>query len=205
MVEQPATIREHKHLLSGAVQRFDCRLVAHTPRLVIVRFDLAVARTAGGFQLPAGSYTLGLFWASRHYNLYRFTAADGAVIGYRFDVVDGVRIRPGLVRFTDLLLDAWRGPAAGDPLRVEDEEEVTAAVAAGLLSPRRRHIIASTRRLLERAHGRIIAEAEAELRRLEPDCSNGAACLCLAQTPLPAGGGEGLRETSDGAGMHDSV
>ena len=160
----PPAIRETKRSLDGRLQSFDCGLVAVTPRLAVVRFAHPAARAAGGFFFPAGSYTLRLFWGGRHYNLYRFTGPDGAVIAYRFDVVDGVRITPAHVRYTDLLLDAWLPP--GGALRIEDEDEVAAAGAAGLLTPRRRAIIARTRRLLERAHPRIIAEAERELGEL---------------------------------------
>ncbi len=152
------TIRETKHTLDGRVQSFDCGLVAISPRLAVVRFEHTTARSAGGFTIPTGSHTVGFFWTGRHYNLYRFTAPDGSVIAYRFDVVDGVRITPGHVRFTDLLLDVWLAP--GGAPRVEDENEVAAAGEAGLLSPRRRAIIDRTRRLLERDHGRIVAEIE---------------------------------------------
>ena len=156
-----ATIRETKRTLDGRRQSFDCGLVAVTPRLAIVRFDHAGARSRGGFFFPEGSHTFGYFWAGRHYNLYRFTGPDGAVIAYRFDVVDSVRITPAHIGYTDLYLDAWLPP--GGNLLVEDEDEVEAAAAAGLLSPRRHAIIAATRRLLEIAHPRIVAEAEREL------------------------------------------
>ena len=155
------SIRETKRTLDGRVQSFDCGLVAVSPRLALVRFEHTVARMAGGFTFPLGSATYGFFWAGRHYNLYRFTGPDGGVIAYRFDVVDGVRISSGHVRFTDLLLDVWLPP--GGPPRVEDEDEVAAAEAAGIVTPRRLAIIARTRRLLERHHPRIVAEAEREL------------------------------------------
>lgn len=165
MTETP-TIRETKQLLDGRRQTFDCDAVAAGPRLVIVRFAHPAARAAGGFHVPEGSSTYGFFWPGRHYNLYRFTGPDGAVIAYRFDVVDGVRVGPAHVRFTDLLLDVWLAPG-GTP-RVEDEDEVATAEASGLLSPRRAAIIARTRRLLEQAHPRIVAEAERELAALLP-------------------------------------
>jgi predicted RNA-binding protein associated with RNAse of E/G family len=139
-------------------------LVAVSARLAIIRFDHPQEAWRGSFFFPAGSYTLGFFWAGRHYNLYRFTRPDGAVIVYRFDVVDAVQITPQHVRYTDLLLDAWLPP--GGPLRVEDADEAEAAARAGLLSPRRRAIIERTHRLLERAWPRIIAEAERELTLL---------------------------------------
>jgi hypothetical protein len=160
--EAGATVRETKRALDGRRQTFVCEAIAAGPRPAIVRFVHAAARDAGGFHFPLGSCTYGFFWTGRHYNLYRFTGPDGGVIAYRFDVVDGVRITPARIAYTDLLLDVWLAP--GGAPRVEDEEEVAAAAAAGLLSPRRQAIIAATRRLLTRAHGRIVAEAERELQ-----------------------------------------
>jgi predicted RNA-binding protein associated with RNAse of E/G family len=156
-------IVETKRTLDGRDQTFECGLVAISPRLVIVRFEHPDARMAGTFAIPAGSRTYGFFWPGRHYNLYRFTAPDGAVIAYRFDVVDSVKLVPGHIGYTDLLLDAWLAPG-GIPA-FEDEEDVAAADAAGLLSRPRRATIQRTRRLLESAHDRIVAEAEAELAR----------------------------------------
>ncbi len=156
-----ASILETKRHLDGRRERFTCDLIAESPRLAIVRFTHAGPRTAGGFYFPAGSVTIGFFWAGRHYNLYRITGPDGGVIVYRFDVVDAVHLTPGHVSYTDLLLDVWVTPDGR--LQVEDEDEVHAAEAAGRLSARRRQIIARTRVWLTRAHPRIIAEAEREL------------------------------------------
>lgn len=157
-------ITEIKRTLDGREQRFDCTALHVTPRLALVRFDHPAARDAGGIHIPVGSWTIGHFWRGRAYNLYRFTAPDGSVLGYRFDVVDGVRITDGRVRFTDLLLDCWLLPG-GVPV-FEDQDEVVEADEAGLLSPRRRAIIARTHGLLEREHARIIAGAERELAGL---------------------------------------
>lgn len=164
MGEAPrARIRETKRALDGRRQTFDCGLVFMSPRLAIICFEHPGAGSRGGFFFPAGSYTLGFFWARRHYNLYRFTGPDDTVIAYRFDVVDAVRITPTHVSYTDLLLDAWL--SIDGRFRVEDEEEVAAAARAGLLSDRRLAVIHRTRHVLERAHHRIVVEAEHELAR----------------------------------------
>lgn len=157
----PTLYVETKRHLNGRRERFTCDLIAVSSRLAIVHFAHSGPRTAGEFFFPAGSFTIGFFWAGRHYNLYRITGPDGAVIVYRFDVVDAVHITPGHVSYTDLLLDLWVTP--NGRLQVEDEDEVRAAEAAGRLSARRRQIIARTRAWLTRAYPRIIAEAEREL------------------------------------------
>lgn len=156
-----AVILETKRHLDGRRERFTCDLISVSRRLAIVRFAHSGSRRAGEFFFPAGSFTIGFFWAGRHYNLYRITGPGGAVIVYRFDVVDAVRITPTHVSYTDLLLDLWVTPDGH--LRVEDEDEVKAATAAGLLSARRQQIIARTRAWLTRSHPRVIAEAEREL------------------------------------------
>ena len=160
----PATIQETKRTLDGRRQTFACGLLAVEARRALVRFDHTQARTVSGFHFPAGSYTLGLFWRGRHYNVYRITGPDDRLIAYRFDVVDAVNITPTHIGYTDLLLDAWLSPSG--QFHIEDEDEVAAAEAACLLSPRRRAIIAATERLLSRAHRRIAAEAEREIAAL---------------------------------------
>lgn len=154
----PATVLEIKHTLDGRTQTFACTAVFHTPRLIVVRFAHPGERRAGGFHFPAGSHTLGFFWRARSYNLYRITGPDENVIAYRFDVMERVRITPRIVGYHDLLLDLWVNPAG--VVAVEDEDEVRAAQAAGLLTPRQHATIERTRSLLERGHARIIAECE---------------------------------------------
>lgn len=157
------TIIETKRHLDGREETFACDALAVSPRLALVIFHHRAARDVGGFHFPAGSRTFGFFWPGRHYNLYRITGPDGSPIAYRFDVVDHVRVRDGHVTFTDLLLDLWLPP--GGPPRVEDEDEVEAATAAGLLDARRLGLIERTRRLLLRAWPRIVAEAEEEMTK----------------------------------------
>jgi len=152
-------IVETKLTLDGRVQRFACAGRLLSPRLAVVRFDHTGERRAGGLFFPAGSHTLGYFWRARPYNCYRIAGPDGAVIVYRFDVVDRVRIAPGRVGYRDLLLDVWVSPT-GD-VRVEDEDEVEEARLRGLLTDAMLARIGRTRALLLRDHRRIVAEVEA--------------------------------------------
>ena len=154
----PGPILETKLTLDGRAQTFACAGLLLSPRLALIRFDHPAERRTGGFFFPAGSFTLGFFWRARSYNCYRITGPDGAVIVYRFDVVDRVRVGAGRVSYRDLLLDILVSP--NGRLVVEDEDEVTAASVAGLLTPAQQQTIDDTRALLERAHPRIIAEVE---------------------------------------------
>jgi hypothetical protein len=155
---QPQQILETKELLDGRSETFACTALHLSRSLAIVRFDHPGERHAGGYYFPAGSYTIGFFWARRSYNCYRFTGPDDRVIAHRFDVVDRVRIHSGHVGYRDLLLDLW--VSSSGAITVEDEEDVAAAVAAGLLDPTQRATIERTRALVVREHRRIVAECE---------------------------------------------
>jgi len=156
---QSATILESKETLDGRVQTFSCLAVVLSATLAVIRFDHTAERRTDGFFFPAGSHTLGYFWPRRAYNCYRFAGPDGAVIAYRFDVVDRVRIRPGHVSYRDLLLDVWRSPSGR--ITIEDDDEVAAAVSTGILGEREMARIERTRALLVRDHQRIVIECEA--------------------------------------------
>lgn len=100
--------------------------------------------------------TFGFFWRDRTYDLYRMMSADGRLLRHRFDVVTDVRIGPGRIEYLDLLLDVLVDPG-GEP-RVEDEDEVEEAAAAGLLPPDRLSLIDRTRRHLLAQHASIVEE-----------------------------------------------
>lgn len=152
-------VREIKKTLDGREQVFTTEGLLLSPRLAVVRFWFPEERRVSGLVLPQGGYTLGYFWAYRHYLLYRFCGPDGALIAHRFDIIDRVRLRPDHVEYRDLALDIWVRPA-GETL-VEDEEEVAAYAASGRLTPDELALIERTKQLLLTRHHRITAEAAA--------------------------------------------
>ena len=158
-------ILEVKRFPEGRQETYRCRALAMSPRLAVLLFPHPSERRAGGFVFPKGSRTYGFFWARRHYLLYVLRGPDGALIAHRFDVVDEVRLRPGLVEYLDLALDVWADPSGR--AWVEDEDEVADLASRGLLSRRQLALIENTKRLLLTGHRRIAAEAHAELRRLD--------------------------------------
>jgi predicted RNA-binding protein associated with RNAse of E/G family len=151
-------ILETKESLDGRSETFACTALSISRSLAIVRFDHPAERRVADFFLPAGSYTVAFFWARRTYNCYRFTGPNHVAIAYRFDVVDRVRIQSGHVSYRDLLLDLWVSPAGA--ITVEDEEDVAAAAASGLLNQHQLAMIERTRSLVMRKHTRILAECE---------------------------------------------
>jgi hypothetical protein len=152
---------EVKRRLAGTELRFECALLARSPRLLVALYRFEGARG------PVDSY--GLFWPHRPYLCYAMYPVRGGPPVFRFDVIRGLRVvaPPGApleVRYTDLLLDRW--VEEGVP-RWEDEDEVEAAVAAGRLLATDLARIDAARLTLERGHARILAEVEREVSSLE--------------------------------------
>jgi hypothetical protein len=159
-----AVFREVKRTIAGEDRLFDCSAIAVTPRLAVVKFIFTRPLTIEGRTHEAGGWTEGFFWRGRNYNLYHIVSRDGEPLADRFDVIDHVRIYLDGVRYDDLLLDVWLYP--DDRLLVEDEDEVQAALAAGLLSERRLALIRRTERLLITRGRRIVNQALQELAAL---------------------------------------
>lgn len=163
------SILEVKRHLDGRHEVFTCQALAMTTERAIVRFvnpqPVGTDPSPGsGLALPAGTATTAFFWRRRHYNLYRFLAPDGRLLGHRFDVVDDVRLGRGRIEYLDLLLDV-RMDADGR-LWVEDEDEVAEYAARGLLTPQQVALIQRTGHYITLNYERIIAGALTVLGRL---------------------------------------
>ncbi len=141
-------IVEVKRRLDGSEARFACELVARPPAALVACYRF---RDAGG---PVDSY--GWFWPRRPYLCYYMVRPrTGRLVAVRFDVVRDVALGvPGEVRYTDLLLDLWVRDGVAT---WEDDDELAAAAAAGLLTPHDRARIERARRTLARGHARIAA------------------------------------------------
>jgi hypothetical protein len=160
-----APFREVKRTLGGGTRVYECEALRVTPNLAIVRFVFTKSLTTARAFFPGGAYTIGFFWRGRHYNLYHTLTADDQLVADRFDIVDDVRIRRDGVRYDDLFLDVWLYPDGRT--RVEDEDELEAAVAAGQLTLARQQIITRTRRLLLHRSVAIVSAALADLQELD--------------------------------------
>lgn len=157
-------VEEVKRTVDGRVQAFRCGLLERTRWRAVVLFVTEREVRGDRYVFPPGSRTYGVFWARRPYNCYRMHGPDGALIAHRFDVVDSVRLGPGRIEYRDLLLDLWVPP--GGPASVEDEDEVRAAEAAGLLSAADLRRIRRAREYLLRGYRGIITEVAAALDAL---------------------------------------
>ena len=158
-------IIEVKRKLGGGEERFATELVHRSPSLLLVLYRIE----RGDNSLD--SY--GCFWPRRPYGCYHIVRPPGAPdagreVLSRFDVLRDVEIAGDEVRYLDLLLDlVVRVDAAGRVrARWEDEDEVQAALASGLLDAAGGAYVARARRTLERRHRRVVGEIRALLRRL---------------------------------------
>ncbi len=154
-------ITEVKRQLDGSEQRFDCELVHRSAALVIVCYEMRRADQRPDRWLD--SY--GFFWPRRPYNCYHIVRPQsGEVVLSRFDLLRDVDLgTPGEVGYTDLLLDLR---VERDGPRWEDDDELAEAVAAGRVTAAERAHIERVRGVLDRGHGRIIAEVRRTLTSL---------------------------------------
>ena len=158
---------EVKERLQGAPLRFSIERWLVTESLAVGRWLAWDDR-----YVAAGTSSWGCWWRGRSYGAYRIHRPDGSLRSYRIDGVEAGRITADVVRYRDLLLDAWILPSGA--LRLEDEDEVAAAVEAGALSAAQRRRICRAKVLIERRTHELtrridaaIAEAVARVGRAD--------------------------------------
>ena len=158
-------ITEVKRKLGGGEERFQTELVHRSPSLLLVLYRIE----RGDDSLD--SY--GCFWPRRPYGCYHIVRPPGAPdagreVLSRFDVLTDLEIVGDEVRYLDLLLDLLVrvDPAGRLSVRWEDEDELEAALAGGLLDAAGGAYVERARRTLERRHRRVVGEIRALLRRL---------------------------------------
>ena len=158
---EAATIIEVKRHLDGREERFETEFVYRGRGALVVLYRMPESRWG-----PVDSY--GCYWADRTYVCYHMVRAEGVPdagreVVTRFDVAREIGITDGEVRFLDLLLDLV---VEGGVPRWEDEDEVAAARASGLLGPADAAYVERARRMLEQGHGRIVRDIRWLLTRL---------------------------------------
>ncbi len=149
---------EVKEKVDGSRQTFPLERWLQTRDLLVGRW---VADADNDFGAPAGLTSWGVWWRTRPYGAYRIHDVDGALLSYRLDAVGDVRIDGEGVRYRDLVLDARIRTEAGVPrVRLEDEDELEAAAAAGLVSLREQRRVACTRLLFLHRPERLVARID---------------------------------------------
>jgi len=149
------TITEIKRHLDGREERFTCGLLHRTPDLIVIEF---VAEPGSPFY-GRMSRSEGYFWAGRPYLMYRIFGVDGRLAGYRFDACRDVRFGDDFVEFTDLLLDFRFSPEGA--FTIEDEDELEAALALGLVDEADYDLAHLARELVETGFEALLQEIRA--------------------------------------------
>ena len=154
-------IVEIKRTLAGDEKRFDCLRLAGNRDRVVVLWIARAPMHVHGVDLPAGTISLGHFWADRFYNVYHWLDAGRRTLGFYFNVADRTEIADGRVTWRDLVIDVLATPAGR--LAVLDEDELPAVV-----EPEAADHIAAGKAAILRDPAALLAEIEAASRALHP-------------------------------------
>jgi hypothetical protein len=157
MAEQ--TILEVKETLTGERKEFPCRPCAVAEDEVVILYKVPHEGRVEDVVLPAGTLSLGYFWATRPYNAYHWVTPKGKTIGLHLNISDGAHITPQRVVWRDLVVDVLVTPDGR--CRVLDEDELPAEMDASL-----RQRINVVREELVRQHEALLTEIEVRSERL---------------------------------------
>ena len=160
-MQPPRTITEIKYRPGSTPQRWTCEVIEmHPPKWARVRYVSDRPYEIEGVRLPIGTITEAVYWSDRPYHVWRFTAPDGRLLGYRFDICMNTHIWPDRIIWTDLGLDLWI-PAEGQP-RWQDEDEVAQLARMEHLTPDEVAFAEAARKRLDREWQEVIREAFGE-------------------------------------------
>lgn len=118
------TVLERKVRLNGAAEEWTCELLALEPgRYAAVRYVLPEERKLGGtaLVLPAGTVTIGHFWANRAYTAYHWLSGEQTV-GVYCSVAELLQVESDGIVYLDLAVDVLFLP--GGDVSVLDEHEL---------------------------------------------------------------------------------
>ncbi len=118
------TVLERKVRLDGSVEEWTCELVVLAPgRYAAVRYVLPEERRLGGSELvlPAGTVTIGHFWADRAYTAYHWLSCE-RTLGVYCSVAELLQVEPEGIVYLDLAVDVLVLP--GGEVSVLDEHEL---------------------------------------------------------------------------------
>ena len=118
------TVLERKVRLDGSVQEWTCELlVLEAGRYAAVRYVLPEERSLDGtlLVLPAGTVTIGHFWADRAYTAYHWLSGE-RTLGVYCSVAELLEVEPEGIVYLDLAVDVLFLP--GGEVSVLDEHEL---------------------------------------------------------------------------------
>jgi predicted RNA-binding protein associated with RNAse of E/G family len=117
------TITERKTRLDGSTTEFACEPLRLDPgKRAVLRYvsdrEWAIANT--GLRVPPGTVTVAHYWTDRPYNVYHWLVT-GRTLAYYCNLVADTNIAPGLVAYTDLVVDVLLRPSGAAEILDEDE------------------------------------------------------------------------------------
>lgn len=118
------TVLERKVRLDGSAEAWTCELLALEPgRYAAVRYVLPEERRIAGtaLALPAGTVTIGHYWADRPYTAYHWLSGE-RTLGVYCSVAELLRVEPDGIVYLDLAVDVLLLPGGG--VSVLDEHEL---------------------------------------------------------------------------------
>lgn len=118
------TVLERKVRLDGSVEEWTCELLAlESGRYAAVRYVVPEERRLGDTELvlPAGTVTIGHYWADRPYTAYHWLAGE-LTLGVYCSVAELLRVEPEGIVYLDLAVDVLFVPGGG--VAVLDEHEL---------------------------------------------------------------------------------
>ena len=105
--------------------------------------------------IAPGSTTVAHYWQDRPYVAWRMFDLNKRLLGTLFHICTNVCIREDLLSYDDLLLDIWIAPDG--KMRVLDEDELLACIAAGRISESELNTIQQARIDIISRHDEIIS------------------------------------------------
>jgi predicted RNA-binding protein associated with RNAse of E/G family len=147
------SLRIHYHRPDRGTTVFEEQLLLDTPDVKVTlleAYDGADASADGRLILSAGAPVLWFVYPSLCRDVGRFHLADGTFTGWYTNLRAPMRTEGDDWYCTDLFLDHWL-PADGGPGTWLDDDELTAATRAGLMSPAHLEVVAAERAAVDHA------------------------------------------------------
>ena len=144
-------IKRHKN---KPEQQFHCELLHRENGYAVLRYVAEGAGLIADMSIAPGSTTVAHYWQDRPYVAWRMFDSSYCLLGTLFHICTNVCIREDFLSYDDLLLDIWITPDG--EMRVLDEDELQACIAAGRISESELHTIQQAYTDITARHDEII-------------------------------------------------
>jgi hypothetical protein len=146
-------IKRHKN---KPEQRFQCELLFSTAGYAVLRYVSREPGLIADIAIAPGSTTIAHYWQKMPFVAWRMFDSGSLLLGTLFHICTNVCIEADRLSYDDLLLDIWVSPDRR--LRVLDEDELQAAIAAGRINQTELSCIRGSQQYITLHHSEIISE-----------------------------------------------